>query len=345
MPAKGCIVRRDLSVVGGGVIGLSCALAAADRGWSVTVFDAGAQRRAAHVAGGMLGCFGEGRPGEDALLAVAAESASAWPDFLARLGDPAVRVADDSLLVAASSADLAELDDQVSFVRAQLPDATITAESAAEMRRAEVTLTRNTAGGYLASGEGAVDNRRLLDALRSAAEEAGVRFVTAEITDAAEVSGDQVLVAAGLGTPQVRSVGELPMRGEKGEILRLRRTRWAVPPPARVIRARWHGRPLYVVPRADGVVVGATQYEAVGPDDRAPQAGGVADLLADAGELMPGLRTYELVEVAAGIRPSSADGLPVVRRIDDRVIVATGHGRNGIALAPWTANRVAGLLT
>ncbi|GEE00268.1 glycine oxidase ThiO [Gordonia spumicola] len=331
-----------LSVVGAGAIGLSCALAAADRGWAVTILDAGTDRRAAHVAGGMLGCFGEGRPGEGDLLDVSVTSAARWPAFLERLGRPDVRTADDTLLVGASSTDLAEIDDQVSFVRARSADAAIAPRSGPALRSSEPMLARGCAGGYLVSGEGAVDNRRLLAALRSALVGAGAAFVDADVEDLDDVPGDRVLVAAGLHTP--RLVPGVEVRGEKGEILRLRRTRWSVAPPSRVIRARWHGRPVYVVPREDGVVVGATQYEAVGSDDRAPQAGGVADLLADVGELLPGLRTYELSEVSAGIRPSSVDGLPMVRRVDDRVLVATGHGRNGIALSPWTADRVVELL-
>ena len=118
----------------------------------------------------------------------------------------------------------------------------------------------------------------------------------------------------------------------------------SVAPPTHVIRARWHGRPAYLVPREDGIVLGATQYEAYDDADRVPLAGGVADLLADAGEMMPSLRTYELAEAGAGIRPSSPDGVPIVERIDDRVVVAAGHGRNGIALSAWTAHIVADLL-
>ena len=134
------------------------------------------------------------------------------------------------------------------------------------------------------------------------------------------------------------------MHAAKGEILRLRRTRLSVPPPTHVVRARIHGRAVYLVPRADGIVVGATQYETGDLADRTPQAGGVADLLADAVEVMPGLRTYELTEAAAGLRPCTADGLPIIERVDANTVVATGHGRNGIVLAPLTAHRVVAIL-
>ncbi|WP_372477138.1 FAD-dependent oxidoreductase [Gordonia liuliyuniae] len=339
-------VGRELSVVGGGAIGLACALAAADAGWTTTVYDAGSASRAAHVAGGMLGCFGEGQPGERRILDISAQSAALWPDFLTRLGDPTVRTATDSILLAASATDLAYLDDQVGFVRDRIPGARLARSTGAQLRRCETALARGLAGGYLAEGEGAVDNRLLVAALEERLGEAGGRIVRAGVDDPTELPGDQILIAAGLGSAALAAVAgaDISVHGEKGEILRLRRTRWSVPPPKHVIRGRRHGRPIYLVPRADGVVVGATQYEAAGSDDRVPQAGGVADLLADAIAVMPGLSTYELAEAGAGIRPSSPDGVPVVQRIDDRILVATGHGRNGIALSPWTAARVMDVL-
>ncbi|EGD53793.1 glycine oxidase ThiO [Gordonia neofelifaecis NRRL B-59395] len=336
--------RGDLSVIGGGVVGLTCALAAADSGWRVRIFDAGPGARAADVAGGMLGCLAEGHPGEDRLLAVARDSVARWPALLARLGDPSVETAADSLLIGAAPADVDHLASQVRFLTGHAPDAAerLQPMSGAELRAAEPALVRGIAGGFRAIGEGSIDNRRLIAALERALDACGAIREQATVTDLRAVPGDQILVAAGLGTR--RLVPGIDLRGEKGEILRLRRTRWSVPPPTEVIRARWHGRPLYLVPREDGIVLGATQYEAYDDADRVPLAGGVGDLLSDAGELMPGLRSYELVEAGAGIRPSSPDGVPVVRREDARVVVAAGHGRNGIALAPWTAAQVVDLL-
>lgn len=342
-------MTRSLAVIGGGAVGLVCALAAVDAGWRVRIHDAGPQRRAAHVAGGMLACIGEARPGEDALLAASADAVGRWPGLLSRLGDPAVPTARDTLLVAGSPADREQLDEAVGYAAAMLGRPPAPVCDAAALRAAEPGLARLPAGGRLVAGEGAVDNRRLLRALEAALTAAGAEFVPGPVARAAEVPGDQVLVAAGLDSaallgPAADGSVLAGLRGEKGEILRLARGPWSVPPPARVIRARWHGRNVYLVPRRDGLVIGATQYEAVDPDDRTPQAGGVADLLADACELFPGVRTYRLSEAAAGIRPMSADGLPVVRRLDDRVLVAAGHGRNGIALAPGTAARVLELL-
>ncbi|GAA4755439.1 FAD-dependent oxidoreductase [Gordonia alkaliphila] len=332
-----------LAVVGGGAVGLVCALAAVDDGWRVQVYDAGPQRRAAQVAGGMLGCLGEARPGEEPLLAASAASVAHWPALLRRLDDPEVSVADDTLLVAADVADRAYLDEAVAGARG-VAGAAIEELSGTGLRGLEPGLTRPAVGGYRLVGEGAVDNRRLLRALRAALTSAGAELIDQHVTDPVALPADQILVASGLDSGAVLPGGLDGLRGEKGEILRLRRTTWSVAPPRQVVRARWRTRNVYLVPRADGVVVGATQYEALDVDDRSPQAGGVADLLADACEVFPGLRTYELTEAAAGIRPMSADGLPIVRRIDERLLVAAGHGRNGIALAPGTSRRVLELL-
>ena len=82
-------------------------------------------------------------------------------------------------------------------------------------------------------------------------------------------------------------------------------------------------------------MVGATQYEPIDASDMAPRvSGGGRSAGRYAGDA--GLGTYDLAEGGVGFRPCTADGLPVVRAVDDRVILACGHGRNGIVLAPWT---------
>ncbi|MFT4125201.1 MAG: FAD-dependent oxidoreductase [Gordonia sp. (in: high G+C Gram-positive bacteria)] len=341
-------VGRSLTVVGGGVIGLTSAVAAADAGWQVRVHDAGSPWQAAWVAGGMLGSLGEGHPGEDALAEMSEKSVRRWPELVERLGDPAIVTATDSMFLATTAADAGYLDQLARFGWARRPRATadLVAIGAAEVRESEPALSPRIRGGYLARGEGAVDNRRLLAALRTALLAAGGQIIAGRVDGLAALDGDAILLAAGGGTPDLWPA--LPVRLDKGEVLRLRAGRWSVPPPRHVIRARVDGRMVYLVPRADGIVVGATHYEG-DPDDwrtgaAAAHVGGVADLLADATEVFPGLREYTLTEVGVGFRPGSPNGLPIIERLDERVIVATGHGRNGIALAPHTADLVLELL-
>jgi glycine oxidase len=157
------------------------------------------------------------------------------------------------------------------------------------------------------------------------------------VTDLSEAQADTVVIANGIDAPTLWP--GLPIRPVKGEVLRLRWRRGCMPVPQRVIRARVHGRQVYLVPRADGVVVGATQYEH--GRDTAPAVTGVRELLDDACAVLPALGEYELAECAAGLRPMTPDGLPIVERLDERTLVAAGHGRNGFLLAPWTAERIA----
>jgi glycine oxidase len=98
------------------------------------------------------------------------------------------------------------------------------------------------------------------------------------------------------------------------------------------------------VPRDQGeLVVGATVEER-GPDDTVT-AGGVLELLRAAYEVLPGIAELELVEAEAGLRPCAPDNKPIVGRGDiDGLVWATAHWRNGILLAPVTADAVAALL-
>jgi glycine oxidase len=203
----------------------------------------------------------------------------------------------------------------------------------------------------------AVYNRMLLDALLEAARRAGTRFVGATVreirddstrvtgvrTDAGELTADRVLVCAGAHSAGFHPALEGLVRPVKGEIVRLGRRAGALPPPARTVRALVDGRPVYAVPRDGGLVIGATQYET--GFDTEVTVGGVRDLLRDAERVLPGIAEYALVEAAAGLRPGSPDNLPLIGSIGpDGLLVATGHHRNGMLLAPVTATAVLDLL-
>jgi glycine oxidase len=101
---------------------------------------------------------------------------------------------------------------------------------------------------------------------------------------------------------------------------------------------------VYLVPRGTGeLVVGATQYEA-GFDDEVT-AGGVRDLLTYAERVVPGIAEYGLTECAAGLRAGSRDNLPLVGWLEPGVLVAAGHHRNGLLLAPITADAIRAMVT
>lgn len=322
-----------VAVIGGGVIGLSVAREAARTGWRVVIHDDGA-KGPSWVAGGMLAPYSEAWPGEDELLELGIESLGIWRDgFIDDVENPVI-TARGSLTVAVDTADIGELRTMTGWLAARGHPVT----EIANARDVEPMLAQNVRRGFTAPEELSVDNRKVLQALTAECEALGVGRGPAAVRTR-DVDADQVVIANGV---QAAALAGLPVRPVKGEVLRLRQRPGAMPPPANVIRARVHGRHVYLVPRADGVVVGATQYEH--GHDTAPAVAGVRDLLDDACALLPCLGEYEFAECAAGLRPMTDDNLPMVGRIDERVVVAAGHGRSGFLLAPWTAKTIGAVL-
>jgi len=324
-----------LAVIGGGVIGLSVARRAALDGWTVQVHRTD-ERGASWVAGGMLAPHSEGWPGEERLLRLGLASLALWNQeghgsFLDGLPADVV-TARESLVVAVDRADAADLKTVGEWLAAQGHPVTLTNAA----RDVEPLLAQGIRHGFRAETELAVDNRAVVDALAAHCERLGVQWAP-PVAELSAVRADVTVIANGIDAPALWP--GLPIRPVKGEVLRLRWRRGCMPVPQRVIRARVHGRQVYLVPRADGVVVGATQYEH--GRDTAPAVTGVRELLDDACAVVPALGEYELAECAAGLRPMTPDGLPIVERLDERTLVAAGHGRNGFLLAPWTAERIA----
>jgi glycine oxidase len=320
----------SLAVVGGGVIGLSIARRAAQSGPPVRVHRSDVPG-ASWVAGGMLAPHSEGWPGEDRLLRLGLASLALWHGgFLTGLPAEVV-TARESLVVAVDHADAADLRRVAEWLAVQGHPVTWTSSP----RDVEPLLAQGIRHGFRAITELAVDNRAVLEALTAHCERLGVQWAPA-VDDIGAVDADTVVIANGIDAPALWP--GLPVRPVKGEVLRLRWRQGCLPPPQRVIRARVHGRQVYLVPRADGVVVGATQYEH--GRDTAPAVTGVRELLDDACAVMPALGEYELAECAAGLRPMTPDNLPLVGRLDEKTLVATGHGRSGFLLAPWTAEAI-----
>jgi glycine oxidase len=343
-----------VTVVGAGVIGASIALRAARSGAQVTVVDPEPRSGSSWVAGGMLAPVTEAWPGEESLLELGRAGLDRWPEFAAELRelghDPGLRT-EGTLVAAVDSADRTELNTLADFLAALgRPAEALTGR---QLRAREPSIGTSVRSGLSVPGDLAVDNRQLLDALLAALTDHGVtlrrtpatavRPGTVDLADGSRLDADVVVIAAGAWSGALHPALASLIRPVKGEIVRLRARPGSLPPPSRTVRGLVEGRHVYLVPRDEGqLVVGATQYEA--GFEPGPRVAGVRDLLADAERLLPGLADYELVECAASFRPGTPDNLPVIRWLEPGVLAATGHGRNGMLLAPITAELVADLL-
>jgi glycine oxidase len=349
-----------VTVIGAGVIGLSCAWRASAAGLRVTVLDPAPGSGASWVAGGMLAPVTEAWPGEEELLELGLAAVGSWPGFAQELGTaaggPAGLRTEGTVVAATGSGDRDELDALASYLGRLGRE--VDRLSGRELRRLEPALGPDVRSGLSVPGDLAVDNRVLLAALRTAVEKAGATIVeraarkvlddgtrvTGVRTDSGDIESDAVLVAAGAHSGALHPLLAEHVRPVKGEILRLAHRTGAFPPPTRTVRALVDGRPVYAVPRDEGgLVIGATQAE-LGFDTQVT-VGGVRDLLRDAERILPGIAEYALVECAAGLRPGSPDNLPLVGPLGpEGLFVATGHHRNGMLLAPITAEAVLALL-
>ena len=344
----------NVVVVGGGVIGLAIAWRAVATGMTVTLVDPASGQCATGVAAGMLAPVTEVHYGEEDLLALNLDSAARYPAFVAEVeeasGMPTGYRDSGTLSVARDADDLAALDELVAYQRSL--GLQVERLRSRELRRLEPALAPGVRGGALVPGDHQVDPRRLAPALLEAGRRLGVALCRRAATgvgpgrvtlEGGEVlPADAVVVAAGCWSSKL---GGLPadvaaaLRPVKGQILRLR-----APEPSPLVHHNIRGLDAYLVARGDGeVVVGATVEER--GYDTSVTAGAVHDLLRAALELVPDVAELELVESSAGLRPGTPDNAPLLGATDVAgLVMAVGHYRNGILLAPATAAAVVELL-
>jgi glycine oxidase len=346
-------MTKDVIIVGGGVIGCSIALRLAREGLKVTIIERGRLGyEASRAAAGMLSPQAEAaEPG--AFLDLCLQSRAmyrAFGELLYDLSDIDIEYRDEgTFCVALDGEDSSHIARWASWQKA----ATLPLEelTSGDLNAAEPAVTKSATRAVFIPGDHQVENRRLMDALDVAIRRAGVAVVEgAEVASLliergraagvvchdGPVRAGAVVVAAGswssrLFEPAGLSVRVRPARGQM----------LAVRPATPIIRHVLHSSRVYLVPRRDGrVVIGAT-VEYVG-FNKAVTVAGIRSLLDAATELVPALAEAEIIETWAGFRPDTDDHLPVIGPCEIAgLFLATGHFRNGILLAPMTAELVA----
>jgi glycine oxidase len=342
----------DVAVIGGGVIGLAVAWRAQTRGLSTVVLERDrAGQGTSHVAAGMLAPISEATVAEEPLLELGLQSARLYPEFARELGATGYNAC-GTLLVARDTDEAEALERELAL--RQRYGLAVERLRPTAARRLESGLVPALRLALSIPGDHAVDPRRLVAALAAALRAAG--GVVAEGTEVVGVettggsvsgvrlAGDEelparaVVIAAGAWSRRLDGLGEAEqpaLRPVKGQILRLHD-----PAGAGLLTRVVRMGASYIVPRGDGrYVIGATSEER--GFDTTVTAGAAFELLRDASELVPGVSELVVDEFTAGLRPGTADNLPVIgpSRVPG-LHWATGHGRGGILLAPRTAEIV-----
>jgi len=343
-------------VVGGGVVAAGVAYQLARHGASVTVVE-GDQAGMATNAGAGIICPWTA-PRADAWYRLCAAGARHYRDLVAMLADDGeadTGYASVGALCVAEQPDV--LHGMAALLRSRLAGAPDIGEvsvlAPGEPARMFPPLAPELAGIWITGGA-RIDGRAIRDSLLRAAARRGARRIPGNATlDVAggrvtgvtaggdHIGADAVVVAAGAWTAQVCAGAgiRLPVHPQRGQIVHTRlpgtdTASWPV-----VLADR---DPYLISFPAGRVVLGATREDAGFRYQRT--VGGVGGLLAGAARLAPGLREAELLEIRVGFRPVSSDGQPLLGPVADGLIVATGHGPDGLTAGPWSGLAVARLV-
>jgi glycine oxidase len=347
-------VRPDVLIIGGGIIGSSIALRLARAGLRVTVVDRGdPTSEATRASAGMLAPQGEMVEPDD-FFHFSRASRDLYPAFLDELesltGERVDYHRDGTLLVAADEKEMEELE-RVHRAQTQL-GLPIERLAGGELRRRVAGLSPNLAGGLFVPGDHWLDSQTLARAVVQAAEKAGATFlrglsVTGFNASASRLesvlasqapSGAAAALAAGsfvlaAGCWSGRLAGRLglrlPVEPCRGQMLELEvADDWPL-----VVRSGMH----YLVPRPGRRVLVGTTSEYTGFESSVT-AEGLRSILQGVLRFAPAVKDFRFRTAWAGLRPDTPDHLPALGPAAwENLIFATGHFRNGILLAPATA--------
>jgi glycine oxidase len=343
----------NIIVIGAGVVGCAVACELARRGAAVQILDDRPPGMGAtQASAGMLAPFTEAKDRHDTFLDLAARSLGLYDEFVARTAaeaNLAIGYQRTGTLEVAGAGHMASLEHLADRLAGR--GVPLRRLDAAAARAEEPQLGGSVAGGLFIEPHGFVNAVELTRALAAAAQRHGATVMErARATRIASRGGavvvetpdglltaDAVVLAAGSWSAELKidGVAAPPVRPVRGQLLHLA---WRDTPLRRVT---W-GEGCYLVPWQDGtLLVGATMEE-VGFDERTT-AEGVSGLLEAACALLPAARHAGLLSARAGLRPGTPDDMPIVgpSRVMDNLVYATGHFRNGVLLAPVTAQLVA----
>lgn len=351
----------DIVVIGGGIVGQATARALLGARFGVTILDRGPFGKEASWAGAGILAPTADHPVDDPFVRLRYRSAEVYPVWTDQLRD---ETGIDCGYRRSGGADVALTEQEEEHLRISAGlwrrDGVVFERlPPGDFGRVEPSLTPEARAVYFLPDRAQVRNPWLLKALSEANTRRGVvarpkttvlnwvragpRIESVETTSG-RISAGTFVIAAGAWTGPL--LGALGLTIEtppiKGQIVLLRQHEREGSPLRRIVE----NGPRYLVPRGDGLVlVGATEEHS--GYDVLPTEQALSDLVRHAARLCPTLARAEVQAIWSGLRPGSRDSRPYIGRVPglDNVIVASGHRRSGLQMAPATAEAVADLLS
>jgi glycine oxidase len=341
----------DAVIAGGGLIGASIALQLAEAGLKVAVYDAREPgREASWASGGMISPAPE-NAGMIPFMPMSLASVALYPALIreieAMTGKNVGYRKDGALDVILDGDAQEELSTIVALHRGVgLRAEAISAERAREL---EPSLTDELQAAIFRADEGSLDARIFTEAVLDAARQKGVEIFADNgakalrkegarcqglLLERGEIEAQWTIIAAGCFSARIAGVeGYAPVTPAKGQMVALRCE------SAEIKRILWLEH-KYLVPRQDGRIIAGSTIEYSGFDHDVT-AGGVQSILREVMKMVPALEQARIEETWAGLRPDSPDHLPIIGPTDvEGLLIATGHFRSGVLLAPITAQLI-----
>ncbi len=339
----------DVLIIGAGIIGAASAWRLGQAGLGVKVLDRAAPGgEASQAALGVLTFHGRPDTMPKPLRLLAQVSRDFYPAVIEELqetvGEQVYFRQEGQLILAMNDDDLASLRETLRVNRedgVELEQASIE-----ELLMLEPNLNPKIAGGLYSPNDAWVDNTALTQALVRAAQQVGATFEQAEVTSVESRGGrvvgvhagetlyeaDWVVLSAGAWSGQIEGVPGVPVRPRRGQAYSVEGSYFkrVIPSPR-----------AYIFPKGDTQTMLGATVEDVG-FDATNTPDGLGSISRGAFEISPMLETSTFAGAWAGLRPGTPDDLPIIGASPElpNLVIATGHFRNGILLAPVTADLV-----
>jgi glycine oxidase len=337
--------NSQYAVVGAGLIGRLLAVALAKRGAQVEIYEQGAAdalQSPARIAAAMLAPLAESAITEDNVVRMGVHSLSRWPTLLSELSSP-VFFQQNGTLILWHRQDASDAERFIKHLERNSANNEMLSNpekvDGERLRSLDPSIGERFHQALYLPNEGQLDNRQLLSALATELDILKVRCHWNSPADPEllreQNKYDWVIDCRGLGAKaawgqNAKNANSNPLRGIRGEVIRLHAPEVKLQRPTRLIHPRY---PIYIAPKENDVyVVGATEIESEDLSEMSLRS--AMELLSAIYTVHSGFAEARILEMATQCRPTLKDNLPEIRISQPGLMLINGLYRHGFMISP-----------